>query len=133
MSRPQAVDAGVFVPVGLAASVSALLRYAVDDLRVRNRVRPHPGIVELVDLFDQARRAVEEANAADVPAVDETPYRRRTMACSGSPGRCVSVGQYAARDGVTPRAVRARIARGTLPAHRVGNVWHVEIDKETAP
>jgi hypothetical protein len=129
--RPQAVEAGVFVPLPLAGAVHQLLAYGLDELRRRDGVRPHAVVVELVEMFGAARRAVEEASAADVPPVDVTPYRRRTMACSGSPGRCVSVGQYAARDGVTPRAIVARIARGTLPAHRVGNVWHVEVDEES--
>lgn len=121
----------MFVPLPLAGAVHQLLAYGLDELRRRDGVRPHAVVVELVEMFGAARRAVEEASAADVPPVDVTPYRRRTMACSGSPGRCVSVGQYAARDGVTPRAIVARIARGTLPAHRVGNVWHVEVDEES--
>ena len=88
--RPQAVEAGVFVPLPLAGAVHQLLAYGLDELRRRDGVRPHAVVVELVEMFGAARRAVEEASAADVPPVDVTPYRRRTMACSGSPGRCSS-------------------------------------------
>ncbi len=131
--RPVPVDAGVFVPLRLAGAVHQLLAHGLDELRHRDRVTPHPDVVELVRMFGEARRAVEAASAADVPDVADTPYRRRTMGCNGSPGACLTVGQVAARAGVTPRAIRARIARGTLPAHRVGTVWHVEVDKENAP
>lgn len=40
----------------------------------------------------------------------------------------VSVAEAAAALGITPEAVRKRLARGTLPGHRVGRTWRVHLD-----
>ena len=45
----------------------------------------------------------------------------------------VSVAEAAAALGITPEAVRKRLARGTLPGHRVGRTWRVHLDSVDGP
>ncbi len=40
----------------------------------------------------------------------------------------VSVAEAAAALGISSEAVRKRLARGTLPGHRVGRTWRVHLD-----
>jgi hypothetical protein len=47
------------------------------------------------------------------------------------PSHTVSVTEYARLTGVTPQAVRARCARGTLPARRDPDGWHIFVEDMT--
>jgi len=47
------------------------------------------------------------------------------------PSHTVSVTEYARLTGVTPQAVRARCARGTLPARRDPGGWRIYLENPT--
>ena len=127
--QPVKVPMGVVLDLHLLATAASPLQHGIKWMQT-NRLPVPPQLLELATVCAQARRALDAQHAAGVPSVDGAPFRSATIDGQGCSSRCRTVSQVAAAEGVSSRAIRGRIARGTLLAHRTRRGWHIDTEDD---
>ena len=117
------VPAGVVISADVCAAIGPALRSLLDEQQRRNGIRALPAIAEALAAIEQVGRAERARRAGELPHGIPQPT---------PPGivEGMSTATAARHLGITERAVRARLERGTLAGERTPTGWRVFIDTD---
>lgn len=120
---------GVLVTPEVAAVISPYLRPLLDGIRRDARVNGTTVPAEVTVTLETIATVARAVRAGDVPR--DVPHGIPQMDLSETLETCTTT-EAAKRLGVTERAVRARLQRGTLAGEQSDGRWIVYLSKEAA-